>query len=237
MQIKSIGDKGLVIIFEYKIDIKVNQKVKALKDAIDKKNIKGVIETVMSYNELALYYRPELIRYKNLKLIVEETYSSLKEEIDVNRTGIEVPVVYGGEYGPDLQEVADYEGLTVEEVIKKHTETYGYVYAIGSMPGTPYIGADNETFKIPRRKRPRLSAPARSMVIQTNQTTLLPVDQPTGWNIIGSTPIEIFDAVKENHCTLNPGMWVKFNYITQKEYDEIREAVESGTYRCKTFSY
>jgi inhibitor of KinA len=130
---------------------------------------------------------------------------------------VKIPVVYGGEYGPDLQLVAQYHNLTPREVIDFHTRPAYRVYMIGFTPGFPYLGEVLDAIATPRRETPRTLVPKGSVGIAQRQTGIYPVDSPGGWQIIGWTPVKLFDpfGIPPSHLVM--GDRVQFHAITAQE--------------------
>lgn len=227
------GDRAVSVEFGKEISLELNAKVRMLQRNLQERPLSGVTETVPTYSSLIIHYRPEIIRYPQL-------IDKLKERIE-NMDGLEteeeyikeVPVFYGGELGPDLEYCAQLEKISIEEIIRIHSEHEYYVYMLGFAPGHPYMARFQEPFHFKRRDTPRVKIPERSVVVQQNLSDLIPFEQPCGWNIIGSTPLDICNFKKENPFLLRAGDWVKHVPITQKEYELIRRDVERGTYRVK----
>ena len=123
-----------------------------------------------------------------------------------------------GEYGPDLEEVAHYHGLQVEDVIRIHSETTYFVYMLGFTPGFPYLGGLSKELETPRKETPRLQISPGSVGIGGNQTGIYPLETPGGWNIIGRTPISLFNPEEEIPTYIQSGMYLRFIPITKEEY-------------------
>ncbi len=128
-----------------------------------------------------------------------------------------MPVFYGGEYGPDLEGVAGHLGISTDEVIRLHTETMYRVYMIGFTPGYPYMGELPAALAVPRRSTPRTRVPKGSVGIAQRQTGIYSVESPGGWQIIGWTPIELFDPTRQLPSLLEMGDRVKFEAVRQVE--------------------
>jgi len=127
-------------------------------------------------------------------------------------------VLYGGEAGPDLNFVAEHNGLTPEEVIRRHTAPAYLVYMLGFTPGFPYLGGMDESIAAPRLKTPRVRIPAGSVGIAGTQTGVYPIDSPGGWQLIGRTPLRLFDMEGENKFLLKAGQRVRFVPIDEGEF-------------------
>jgi KipI family sensor histidine kinase inhibitor len=185
---------------------------------------------VPTYASLMIHYSPEKIRRNQLEDEVRQRFGNLKT---IERTGKvirEIPILYGGELGPDLELCAQLEHTTTEEIIRKHSQHDYYVYMLGFAPGHPYSARFEEPFSFKRRETARINIPARSVVVQQNLSDLIPFDQPCGWNIIGSTPLTICDYKKADPFLVHAGEWIRYIPITQKEYERIRREDMAGTY-------
>jgi KipI family sensor histidine kinase inhibitor len=134
-----------------------------------------------------------------------------------------IPVLYGGTYGPDLEGVARHLQISPEEVVRLHCSKPYFIYMIGFMPGFPYMGELPDTLITPRLKTPRLSVPAGSVAIAQKQTGIYPMESPGGWQIIGRTPIKLFDPEKDPPALLQMGDLVQFYPISEKEFKEWNE--------------
>jgi len=141
--------------------------------------------------------------------------------------------LYGGEYGPDLEFVAQYNKLSVEEVIKIHTEKEYFIYMLGFSPGFPYLGGMSDKIATPRLEKPRIKVSEGSVGIAGGQTGIYPINSPGGWQIIGRIPVKLFEIKEKFPFLLKSGDYLKFYPINQKEFKEIKKKVEEGNYNCK----
>ncbi len=223
----------MTITLEEVISIPTNKKVKKMKQLLDRESIVGITETVPAYNSLMVHYRPEVIGFSELCEKLKTYEDFLEDEENKEEQVIEIPVCYGSEYGPDLEEVAKHEGISTKEVITRHSSYKNYVYMIGFTPGLPYLGCEKETFHVPRRATPRTKLPRGAVTIWNNQTTIFPVEQPGGWQVIGRTPLKLFELNRKLPFLLKAGQWVKFHSITEKEYQKIASDVERRTYQVR----
>ena len=146
-------------------------------------------------------------------------------------TVIEIPVLYGGEMGPDIENVAEHNHKTVEEVIKIHTSEEYLIYMIGFIAGFPYLGGMSKEIATPRLKSPRVKIEGGSVGIAGEQTGIYPVASPGGWQLIGRTPLKLYDADREKPVLLEAGQYIKFAAVTEEEYKMIEKEVEDGTYK------
>ena len=229
------GDQALLVEFENEISIAVNQKVRSLKEALEKEHLAGLGELVPAYRSLLIHYDPMVIAYRQLMEKVEQ-YANHLSNVELPPAIVtEIPVCYEGEYAADIQEIARIEGKSVEEVIRIHSQSDYFVYMLGFAPGHPYAARMENPFSFKRRETPRVKIPGGSIVVQLGLSDIIPFDQPCGWNIIGTTPVLAYDGRKENPFLLQSGQWMRHVPISQKEFREIRTQVEAGTYVCKTY--
>ena len=215
--IRHLGDRGLLIELGTGIDPAVNRRVKRLHRIIAREKLHGVVETVPAYASLLVVFDPLQAAPEALKRQIAGMCDFEDENVAEQRAVVEVPVVYGGEAGPDLDAVAAYHGLSVDDVIGLHTGTVYRVYMIGFTPGFPYMGELPEALDTPRRDTPRTHIPKGSVAIAQRQTGIYPVVSPGGWQIIGCTPLELFDPGKEPPSFLTMGDAVRFTPITAEE--------------------
>jgi KipI family sensor histidine kinase inhibitor len=217
--IRHLGDRGLLVELGRGIDPAVNRRVQALQRRLTCEAIDGVIETVPAYSSLLVVFDPLRVAPEALKRHVVNLCDAEAEHVPEEAPVREIPVVYGGDAGPDLNAVADYHGLSPAEVIRLHSGTVYRVYMIGFTPGYPYMGELPEALDTPRRATPRTRIPKGSVAIAQRQTGIYPVVSPGGWQIIGRTPLELFDVRQANPSLLNMGDRVRFNAIEAEEVD------------------
>ena len=219
MQFKPAGDSALVIIFGNEIDERTNKKVHAVARAIEKGSPEWLIEIVPTYTSVYVYYDPLKIGYSE---VVEAVKPFLNAEPKEEKARIvEIPTAYGGEFGPDIEFVAEYNGLSVDDVIEIHSKPLYRVYMLGFTPGFAYLGGMDERIATPRLEKPRLKVPAGSVGIAGKQTGIYPLESPGGWRLIGRTPLKLFDANREPPTLLQPGDYIKFVPISEEEFWEI----------------
>lgn len=216
------GDKAVLVQFRQVISEEINRKVIALERALAEQKIPGVEECVPAYASMLIYYNPLKISYKEL---VEKITALKTMDLDPETPGTvhEIPVLYGGEAGMDLEAVASYHGLTTDEVIRIHSEPAYRVYMLGFAPGFPYLGGLDPRLHTPRLESPRLKIPAGSVGIAGQQTGIYPLSTPGGWRIIGHTPIPLFRPHHpERPVFISAGDSIRFIPVTEKEYHHIK---------------
>ena len=219
MRFKPAGDSALVIIFGDRIDEKINKKVHAVANAIEKASPDWLVEVVPTYTSVYVYYDPLKLSYRNI-LDAIKPFLSVEPKEERPRI-VEIPTAYGGEFGPDIEFVAKHNGLTVEEVIEIHSKPLYRVYMLGFTPGFAYLGGMDERIATPRLEKPRLKVPAGSVGIAGKQTGIYPIESPGGWRLIGRTPLRLFTPEKDPPTLLQPGDYVRFVPISEEEFWEI----------------
>jgi len=215
-----MGDRGLLLEFGEEISSETNEKVRRMALAIQTEAIKGIIETVPTYRSLLIIYDPLILSIDDLKKGLEKLEYGLRQTPFPEPKLTRIPVVYGDPYGPDLDFVAQYHRISHNEVIQLHCSKPYFIYMIGFMPGYPYMGELPDALITPRLKTPRLSVPAGSVAIAQKQTGIYPMESPGGWQIIGRTPVKIFDPRSEPPALLQMGDLVQFYPISEKEFKE-----------------
>jgi KipI family sensor histidine kinase inhibitor len=212
-----MGDRSVLVELGDEISPRVNQNVRELFVGLDHQMIDGILELVPGYRSLLVVFNPLEIELENLKIKIDETARHMgTSELPPPKT-IEIPVVYGDEYGPDLEWVAEFQKITTEEVIRLHSEPLYRVYMIGFMPGYPYLGEVPDALVTPRRETPRTHVPRGSVAIAQKQTGIYPVESPGGWQIIGRTPVGLFDPDQKQPSLLEMGDQVKFYAISRED--------------------
>jgi len=214
-----VGDRALMVELGNTIDPEINRRVHQLDRAISQAQIRGVEECVPTYRSLLVYYDPLKKSYERLVFELKD----LEEKLNVltgatKKKVIEVPVIYGGSYGPDLNYVAEYHNLIEEEVIQLHSAREYLVYMIGFIAGFPYLGEVADEIATPRLKTPRLRVPAGSVGIAEKQTGIYPYESPGGWQIIGRTPVKLFDPERRPPALIQPGDTLKFKPIDSEKF-------------------
>lgn len=225
------GDCAVCVEFGNEISPEINKKIRAFKIAVEKSGIPGIVETVPTYRSLLVHYRPEVIGFQELTGKFEELMGSLSNIQIPPPTVIEIPVLYGGEMGPDIENVAAHNGKTVDEVIEIHTSKEYLIYMLGFIAGFPYLGGMSKEIATPRLKSPRVKIDGGSVGIAGEQTGVYPVDSPGGWQLIGRTPLKLYDAEREKPVLLEAGQYIKFRSVTAEEYRKIEKQVADGTYQ------
>ena len=225
------GDRALYIEVGDAISPEVNRRVKGLLDAIDEAAIEGVEALSPTYRSILVYYDPLKIPLEELKQRLSDLGRALPEASTSEARTFEIPTLYGGEFGPDLDFVASHTGLSPEEVIRIHAGTDYLVYMVGFNPGFPYLGGMSEKIAAPRLETPRVKIPAGSVGIAETQTGIYPLESPGGWRLIGRSPLKMFDPSRDPPALVEAGDLVRFVSVDEARYREIQGEVEVGRHR------
>lgn len=229
------GDKAIVIEFGNKISEEINNKVRSMMIGIDKKGIEGIVEMTPTYRSLMIHYNPMKLDYDTLVNNLKDLEKELGN-IDIPLPSvIEIPTLYGGEYGPDISNVAKHNDLDVKDVIRIHSSKEYLIYMLGFTPGFPYLGGMDERIATPRLTVPRTKIGGGSVGIAGSQTGIYPIDSPGGWQLIGKTPLNLYEEDREVPILLNAGNYIKFVPIMEEEYVKIEEQIKSGRYEYRTY--
>lgn len=221
--ISPVGDCAISIDFGQVIDPKINRHIRQTIERIQALQLDGIIELVPTYCALLVQYDAMLYSYADMCHIIEPIFSeSITDNDNEKVTVIEIPTVYGGEFGPDLGFVASHNNLSEEEVIAIHSGTDYLVYMLGFIPGFTYLGGMDPRIATPRLSSPRTLIPAGSVGIAGEQTGTYPSDSPGGWQIIGRTAVTMYDMSKEQAALLSAGDYVRYVPIDKAEYNRIK---------------
>jgi inhibitor of KinA len=229
-RIKPLGDTALRIRLGEGIDPELNRRVRAACAAIERAALRGVVEWVPSYTSVTVHYLPHVVRFQELCRQLETAIAAGQDAPVSSGKVVILPVLYGGDQGPDLPFVAQHHQLTVEEVVDLHSRPEYLVYMIGFAPGFPYLGGLSERLATPRLEKPRLSVPKGSVGIGGSQTGVYSVDSPGGWRLIGRTPVPLYDPKGQPPALLEAGDRLRFRAVSATEYADIEASVKKGTY-------
>jgi len=209
-KIVPLGDSALLVQFGEEIDLVVNQRVHALAALIGAAPLYGIVGTVPAYSTIVIHYDPLVLTYAQICNWTLTKLGQVEEATGRTPRRIDVPVQYGGDYGVDLEFVATFHQLTVEDVIRIHSDRTYTVYMMGFTPGFPYMGTLDEAIVTPRLENPRTRVPAGTVAIAGSQTGIYPLESPGGWQLIGHTSLKVFDLQAESPFLFSPGDKVQF---------------------------
>lgn len=201
-----------------KIDLATVQAVWRVTSAIDQARITGLLDVVPAYSTILLVFDPVATTPNRLEDDVRTAVATIREVGDRQTREVTIPVAYGGEFGPDLGDVARHTGLSPDEVIARHASAQYIVACMGFAPGWAYLLGLPPELEIPRLPNPRMRVPAGSVGIGGAQTGIYPLETPGGWRLIGRTPLRMFDPGRTEPSLLRPGDRVLFRPITAEQF-------------------
>jgi len=226
-----LGEKTIVLDLAEQISVEATARVMALAQALEQvaNGEPGIEEVQPTYTGVAVHFDPALVSPSYVSALMDKSLDFLGGEAarrttrDSNAGAAdgaprEVPVLYGGDAGPDLRESAQKLGLDAGELIRRHSEREYLVHMIGFTPGFPYLGTLDPSIRLPRLETPRKSVPAGSVGIAREQTGIYSIPAPGGWRIIGRTPLTLFAPERDKPFLFEPGMRVKFRPVTDEEF-------------------
>jgi len=229
-----LGDTAIVLEFGNTIHYDIHKKVGAFSASLAQHAFPGMIEYVPAFTTITIFYDPWIISkygkldaYQEIVSIINQLAINVREKEESIARLIHIPVCYGREFGPDLADAARHSSLAIEQVIAIHSNVEYLVYMIGFAPGFPYLGGMDERIAMPRKATPRHLIPAGSVGIAGLQTGVYPIETPGGWQLIGRTPISLFDPLRHPPTLLQAGDKIRFIPITREEY-QARKEKEDG---------
>lgn len=218
MRILACGDAALTVELGEGIDPAVNAQVQALARALKQMPAAGIRDIVPTYRSLTIHYDPWQCSPEGLALMVEQAMANLQAANAAGQDPIAIPACFDGDFAPDLDEVAGVHGMSRQQVIEAYCAATYFVYMIGFTPGFPYLGGLAPQLYTPRRKQPRTVVPAGSVGIADRQTGIYSLDSPGGWQIIGRTPVKLFDLERDAPFLLKPGDRLRFFPISEDDF-------------------
>lgn len=234
MTIQPFGSNALLVNFEQKIDLQINQKVIELYRQIKKMDWEAITFLIPAYCSLTIGFDSNKIVFKELQDRITKLPQDINNtELEVRRK-IKIPVCYSLRFGLDLAELEQTLALNVDEIIRIHSSTRYHVYMLGFLPGFPYMGSLSNKINTARKEKPRIQISRGSVGIAGAQTGIYPTNAPGGWQIIGKTPLNIFDASKNNPFLFQPGDEVLFESIDEMAFETISMSIKEGTFNEKS---
>lgn len=232
IKIVTAGDSSLLVEYGQEISPEINQKITATVKMMREQHIEGVVDVIPAFCSLLINYDPRVILYGELKERMERLVRLETMAGEERRKIYEIPVCYGGEYGPDIANIAAHAGLTEQEVIDIHSSRDYLIYMLGFLPGFCYLGGLDERIHTPRLANPRIKINAGSVGIGGSQTGIYPLDSPGGWQLMGMTPVKTYDPTRPEPILVRAGEYIRFVPVDEGEYLRIRELVDRGEYQC-----
>jgi inhibitor of KinA len=225
MRIEPLGDSALLVrvVEEFEATGSLDAVARAARQ-IELAQIPGVIELVPAYTTIGVFL--DSTREGTFDELRADIERALERDLDTAPARviptIEVPVCYENEFAPDLDEVAEHTGLSPDEIVRRHTDATYHVSCVGFTPGFPYLSGLPPELATPRRASPRKEVPAGAVAIGGTQTGIYPRKSPGGWNIIGRTPLWLFDVQRDPPALFHAGDRVRFRKISQQEFEAWR---------------
>jgi inhibitor of KinA len=219
LRIVPAGDAALLVELPARIDPAVSGRAVALAQALKSRFAASVRDVVVSYCSVTVYFDPLQIDATALEADLRQAAMALPDGAIEEGALIDVDVCYGGEFGPDLADVAAFARATEEEVIALHGATTYRVYVVGFVPGFPYMASVHPRLALPRRATPRARVPAGSVAIAAGQTGIYPIETPGGWHLIGRTKVKPYDDSRAEPFLFQPGDRVRFHAVNRLEFD------------------
>lgn len=222
-----LGEGAIVIEAGTEIHEEVQKRVRAIAALLEAEPPVWMVEFTPAFTTVAVFFNPLAASYETVKSHIEAMLPRIGEAAASPSRTVEIPVCYGGEFGPDLDFVAEHNGLTPEQVIDIHMSGTYSVSMIGFAPGFPFISGMSEKIAAPRRETPRLRIPERTVGIAGKQTGVYPIETPGGWQLIGRTPIRLFRPEQSIPSLLRAGDNISFRRMTKAEYDAWKEELHA----------
>ncbi len=224
-KISNIGDCGITCDFGDEVNKKTNKEVIKLfnfiQESVNSKKIKGILNYTPSYNKLIINFELGKIKSKEIiEFIKGSDYS--KTTLSEKNKVVEIPICYDEEFALDIKRLEEKTKLSFKEIVNEHLNTDFFVYMIGFVPGQPFLGDLNKSLYHDRLDTPRVKIKKGSVGIVEKFCTIYTFESPGGWNIIGKTPLDLFNINKKNTSVLSPGDTVKFKSITKKDLSSFK---------------
>ncbi len=227
------GDTAILINFEQEISPAINDKVLALHHAIEAAAIPAIQYCIPAYCSLTVCYNPQAINYEDLCPKIQNLASKIAHQTTISNRKLLIPVCYEAPFSLDFSILLEQTKLSREAIIDLHCKTEFRVYMLGFLPGFAYMGKLPEALFCLRKENPRLRIPAGSVGLAGHQTGIYPIASPGGWQIIGQTPIPVFDANKEQAFLFQAGDCVRFEAISRANFLQIQQDISVGNYNWK----
>ncbi|MBT8295623.1 MAG: 5-oxoprolinase subunit PxpB [Gramella sp.] len=236
-QISPLGDRSILINIDGGINPETLNKVLFFKKKIENTEFKEKVEVINTYNSLLVIYMFAIEDIYSEFLRLNELLSEANIPKNTNYKIFQIPVCYDKEFGIDLEFISEERDMEIDDIVQLHTRPFYLVYFIGFLPGFLYLGGLDKRLHISRKKTPRRAVEKGAVGIGENQTGIYPKTSPGGWQILGKTPIELFDRNMQPPCPIFAGDKIKFNAVSKAEFFEIEREIKAGNYSLKYDNY
>lgn len=230
MNISLFGDQGLLVNYGESISRENNLKVKALYHQLSSEDVPGILALIPSYNSLCIYFQKKIIQHNELKERIKKLEHPKKSKQSSGKN-IQIPVLYGGKWGPDLTEVAAFHEITTDKLIHLHSQQDFFVYTMGFMPGFAYLGDFPSEKPTPRKETPRTFVEAGSVGLAGFQTAVYPSQSAGGWQIIGRSPIPLIMPDKKKPFLIGPEDGIRFYPIDEAAFRNWQERLKEKSFK------
>jgi len=232
---KPMGDRGILISFEQVISPETALKIQQFISKVEAERSPSVVEIIPAYATVCVIYDPFLMDYGAMEDYLSAFLDGYDDNRPVSANVFEIPVLYNKTTGPDLSFISERSGLSVDEIIAIHTSCEYLIYMLGFVPGFPYLGGMDERIAAPRLKVPRQKIVPGSVGIAGAQTGMYPIESPGGWQLIGQTPVKLYDPLRTPPVHYSAGDYIKHTAIDEAEFSRIQELEKNGGYEVKTW--
>lgn len=236
-RIRAMGERAILIEFEAEISEKTLEKVLFYKNEIQKHYFEVKVEVINTYNSLLVYYLYTIEDVYDEILTLGGLFRGTKITKKTTVQLFNIPVCYDAEFGLDLKLISRVKHLSPEQIIRLHTRPIYTVYFIGFLPGFLYLGGLDKKLQISRKIQPRMEVQKGAVGIGENQTGIYPKSSPGGWQIIGNSPVPLFDKNRLPPCEISAGDKVKFHQVSKGEFLKISEEIKEGKFQFKKAGY
>ncbi len=220
-QILPAGDKAVNVTFERQVSVTINQQIAQLQQRLTQLGVDGITGFLPAFRTLTVFYEPAQISLQQLKATINTAMLDGHQNTVSTVKRVHIPVCYDTDFGPDLANVATRAHLTSKAVIERHSQPDYLIYMLGFLPGFAYLGGLDPQIATPRLATPRLKIAPGSVGIAGEQTGMYPIESPGGWQIIGRTPLRLFQPESDQPFYYQTGDYIHFDVISRAEYDQI----------------
>ena len=222
-----VGDSAQMLVLAEELDLAANRRAQRIAERIRAAALDGVSDVIAAIVTVTVYFTAQTAaqaaaRRAQITDALTDALAHADEDAEEDARTVEIPVCYEAPFAPDLADVAAARGLTVDEVVRRHVASTHHVLMIGFTPGFPYIGGLDPEIAVPRRATPRSRVEPGSVAIANTQTAVYPSATPGGWNVIGRTPLRLFDPGREPAALLNAGDRVVFVPVSAEEFERLQ---------------
>lgn len=223
VEFRAASDQSLIVYLGHQISLKTHEQLLKLLQLLQRAPIGGVRNLHPAYCSLLITFDPLRLDHEALQAKLATYLDRVEETPLPTPRRVEIPVCYGGEFGPDLKDVAAMHGMTASQAVEAHADANYIVFFLGFAPGFAYLGGLPEKLASPRLDTPRAKVPEGSVGIGGNQTGVYPLTTPGGWRLIGRTPVQMFRRDRNAMNFLQIGDHVRFRVISEREFTDFKQ--------------